>query len=390
MKHILFISLLFLVGCGGGGGGAATPEVSISPETVTSLVVGTTQTFDANATPVGETTFEWSADRGDVGAGNTAQITYTAPSTPGEDTLSVTTGTGATDTLPLDILEAQEDLEAVADPDTALVTDITLAAGAVQNYIIQIPEGLSESLLYIELETDNSLTLSAGDYFSTDPGSFSDENPAAGDDEEGTGFVNTQATTTQNINVQGIGAPRVCRGPCIILNNDATSYPIAVTNTGDAAATFSLYAYDAEPVDSGEPENDNCSVDLGDLILLDVPLTPGAADGAIETIDDVDCYEEESEERVSIIFSAPDTLSIPLIAEIFNADEPGLPPTTIEIEPGRTAFSDCGAADASERIVIAVRANDFVAGAELAGPSANTNYSLEISDTLPAEFCSED
>lgn len=388
MKYILFISLLLLVSCGGGGGGAATPEVSISPETVTSLVVGTTQTFDANATPVGETTFEWSAARGDVGAGSTAQITYTAPSTPGEDTLSVTTGTGATDTLPLDILEAQEDLEAVADPDTTLVTDITLAAGAVQNYIIQIPEGLSESLLYIELETDNSLTLSAGDYFSTNPGSFSDEDPAAGgedEDEEGADFKDAQTITTQ-----AIGDPRACRGPCIILNNDATSYPVAVTNTGDAAATFSLYAYDAEPVDSGEPENDNCSVDLGDLILLDVPLTPGAADGAIETIGDVDCYEEESEERVSIIFSAPETLSIPLVAEIFNADEPGLPPTIIEIEPGRTAFSDCGAADASERIVIAVRADDLAAGAELAGPSANTNYSLEISDTIPAEFCSED
>ena len=266
-----------------------------------------------------------------------------------------------------------------SDPDAALASGVTLEAGAVQEYIIAVPESLSEGLIYIELESSDSLTLEAGGYFSTGPTFFSDENPAAPDGDEG-----------QVLGTQGISELRSCRGSCIILNNDdAASYPVQITNTGAGEASFSLYAFEAAFSDSGEPANDEeeCGVDLSELEPTAIPVTPGAADGAIETIGDADCFVDSSEDRVSIIFSASEALSVPLAFEVFRNVDPGAPPTQFEIRPGEAlTASDCGNFEgAIDGITIAVRAIG-----EVAGPSANTNYTIEFSDTVPADICGED
>ncbi len=152
--------------------------------------------------------------------------------------------------------------------------------GPGDTFVYRIDVGsLSKPLLYVELSKNVDLTLindsgyaisssSSNDYFAGGVSALS----VAG------------ATPSGRVAPQDIGVQYLCDGSCVIQPLNADSYYARVTNSGNTSTSVSIWAYGSNYNDTEETANDAPGS------APTIPTDTTGAQGAIETIGDVDYW----------------------------------------------------------------------------------------------------
>ncbi|MGL4609736.1 MAG: hypothetical protein ACRCYY_08645 [Trueperaceae bacterium] len=340
--------------------------VQVTPASAT-VGTGDTQPFTAalNTDTAEDFTWTLSTGSGQLSGLRGTNVTYTAPETVGEYTMTVSAlGVEAKNAV-VNISVLKKFL-ATTEPETVVnsnAADQTILAGETKRFIVNVPSELSEALLYFELgdaaignpdpttpATNTGLTLTVKDEaqnviaVSSGPTSFSRAGSAALKD---------------SLEAQSITTSLQCRGACTILRNDgATRYFLEVTATTDA--NYLLYAFDDVSTDSLEPNDNTCT---------SATTLPNATfEGAIETLGDRDCFVT-TVNSPSITLAAKATTAIPIQAEIRAAANDELL-TTIAVTPG--------GANQVYTISPARPVKVIITSPDQAGPSGSSAYDLNI------------
>jgi hypothetical protein len=174
--------------------------------------------------------------------------------------------------------------------------------------------------------------------------------------------LNAIGASAADLGASSISVEFQCLGPCAAVPSAASSYVVAVTNTGNSSRSFEVFAYTFNETDENEP-NDA----VGSATLLN---GAGNYRGAIEVLGDVDHFEYNATAGGSffVVFQ-PFDMALGLELEILDCEE-------CEILDGSTGFQVEGLLDGD---ILRVRS-----AAGRAGPSASSGYSLQVTSTVPA------
>jgi hypothetical protein len=330
-------------------------NVNVTPPQVT---LGTTdsQVLTASLNSGTADDFSWALRTGDGTLSSTrgSSVTYTAPDIVGDYSITVSAiGIEATSAVvAVSVLKkflANTEAGTVINPADKIFT-----SGQTKRFIVEIPAQLTQPLLYFELGTadadDQAVTMVVKDASNNVIGASS--NPR---------FFSRTASSLNQLEAQGISANVICRGACVIVKNPgAGRYFLELTATKDVTAD--LFVFDDSFTDTLEPNDSVCktSADNGNSSEFD---------GAIETLDDVDCFQSATT-NTSLILSNTDVQNpvIPLRAEIRRANNDELI-KTIELTPG-------GTTSIVEPIPAGVAVKVLVRGVDRAGPSESSRYTL--------------
>ncbi len=357
----LLVSSLVLVGCPGGG--SSSPNLTISPEPLP-LGPGEQISLTANISPSQATGYIWTVTGGGTVSPTTGKtVTYTAPTTLGKYTIKAETTDleSVSDTVTVDVVST-----AIANDDfnTPVAENQTLSAGTSKLYKINVPSGLANELLYFELgsagddnDVPNQLIVYDADAkviaVSTDKTSFSS---------------GTSTTSVVTLEPQITVSDRVCPGPCVIVTKKTGTYYVKVLS--DTNIDFNLYIYSDNYEDSGEFDNasENCRTQEDAVLAPSVVINPVSLNGAIETLDDVDCFTDSGLMKQVVLKTLPET-AIEVKAEIRTVA--GVLVQTISAGPGEDSV-------ASTSLSIGQQLRVLVTGNNQAGPSKNSQYTLDL------------
>jgi hypothetical protein len=321
MKRYWFLGLLALVltACSVEIAPRITVNVTPSPLTVGT---GDSQVLTASLSSGTAEDFTWTIRTGDgtLSSLRGSSVTYIAPETVGEYTVTVSAvGVEATNAVVnISVLKkflANTEPAVVINPNQA---DRTLTSGQTKRFIVEIPPQLTQPLLYFELgtaQTDaEAVTLVLKDSAQTVVATSS--NPR---------FFSRTTSSQDALKAQGISVNVICRGACVIVKNPgAGKYFLELTATKDVS--FDLFVFDDVFSDTLEPNDSVCktSADNGNSSEFL---------GAIETLDDVDCFQSAPNvTNVTLSNAAVQNPVIPLRAEIRRADNDELIQTRATLE----------------------------------------------------------
>jgi hypothetical protein len=336
-----------------------TPSVQVNPASAT-LGTGDAQPFTATLSSGTADDFTWTnrtdGSEGTLSATRGSTVTYTAPDTVGD--YSFTVGALGVEARSA-VVNVSVLRKLLGNPDPTVpvngAADKTLAPGQTKRFIVEIPTQLTQSLLYFEIGTgdadDNAVTLVVKDASQTIVAASN--NPR---------FF-SRSSSGNILEAQGISTNVICRGACVIVRNPGQSrYVLELTATKDV--TFDLFAFDDPFTDTLEPNDSVCKT------AADNGNTP-VFEGAIETLDDVDCFQS-AVNVTGVTLSNANILNpvIPLRAEIRRADNDELL-TTLELTPG-------GATSVSETRNFGVAVKVLVRGIDRAGPNDTSRYTLSL------------
>jgi hypothetical protein len=302
--------------------------------------------------------------------------------------------------------ETATEVTAVADPTTAVRSGDSVAGNDPRYYVVNIPAALSQPLVYIELanvsggeaivEVFTAARPRVSAIASRSPAWFgaTDAVLALADDELEAVDLEAQFVTIN------------CRGPCVILDNvfagEEASVYVRVNTTGTGTVRYDLHAFDDAYGDPGEPPVSDCQ-DFPSLSLqapssgavfeptgagspnpilepdsITVEPEPGFLyRGALETLDDIDCYVTAVGVNRVELTTAADNAGIFIRAEIFDA-ETNAPLDVIGVTPG-DRVSASGPLD-NRPVKIRVYSSN-----RRAGPSATSWYELGFPEAPPPE-----
>jgi hypothetical protein len=357
----LVLLVLILVACPSGG--ISLPKISISPEPLP-LGPGEQISLTANISPSQTAGYIWrvSPGGGTVSPTNTKTVTYTAPTALGKYTVTVETTdiNSVSDSVTIDVVST-----AVAndDFDTPVAANQILAAGASKLYKVNVPSGLANELLYFELG-------SAGDDDDV-PNQLivydADAKPLA---------VSTSATsfsagtsTASSLEAQVTVSDRICIGPCVIVEKETGIYYVKVSS--DESLDFNLYVYSDDYEDGGEVDTatENCRTNEDAALQPQQVINPIPIDGAIETLDDVDCFVD-SGLMEQVVLATNSLTAIEVIAEVRDATT-GVLIETLRAGPGAESVASTSFTPGRQFRVL-------VSGNDQAGPSKSSKYTVDF------------
>jgi hypothetical protein len=329
-------------------------SVNVTPAPVT-LGTGDSQVLTASLSSGEAQDFLWTLNSGGgiLSPTRGKSVTYTAPEVVGDYDITVSAvGVEAKSAVAtVNVLKkfiANSDPQVILNPDQG---DKTLTSGVTKRYIVDVPTQLTQGLLYFELKTTSAVTLTVKDKdqkviaTSNDPKFFSSASPAS-----------------NVLSSQAIVASVTCRGPCVIVKNTGQSrYILELSASSDA--TYDLFIFDDPYSDGLEPNDSVCSTTATNNNSL-------SFDGAIETLDDVDCFQSPANVS-SVTLSIADSPStvVPLRAELRRADNDEII-RTLELTPGGATTS------VIETRAFGVAVKVLVRGVGKAGPVNNSKYKV--------------
>jgi hypothetical protein len=331
--------------------------VNVTPAPVT---LGTTdqQVFTASLSSGTATDFTWTVatGQGQLSPARGASVTYTAPDAVGDYDITVSAiGVEATNAVvKVSVLKkflASTEPLAVINP---VEGDKTLIAKQTKRFIVEIPAQLTQPLLYFELGTATADATAATLVLKN----ASQQVIAVSSNPR---FFSKTATAQSSLEAQAISADVICRGPCVIVKNPGTGrYILEVTATKDMR--FDLFAFDDIASDTLEPNDSVCKTAADNS-------NSSQFVGALETLDDVDCFQSAAT-VTNVTLSNANVLNpiIPVRAEIRRADNDELL-ATLNLTPG-------GPTSVGETRNFGVAVKVLVRGVDVAGPNETSRYTL--------------
>lgn len=156
-----------------------------------------------------------------------------------------------------------------------------------------------------------------------------------------------------------------CLGPCVAIPPSASSYVVEVENRANGGRTMDFYAYTFDATDQFEPNGS--SLDATPLFAA------GAYTGATELLGDVDWFEYDAPGPGDyfVVFTPVD-LALGLELEIVTCPQ-------------------CPVLDGDQESVLGLLDGDMIrvrSVAGRAGPSANSSYTVEVTQTPPLSVAS--
>ncbi len=162
---------------------------------------------------------------------------------------------------------------------------------------------------------------------------------------------------TAAVGPQGISVNVICRGPCVIRESgESTLFARLVNRNSSQNVSFDFFAFGDDFQDTGEPGNDS---------QLNLVAFFNSAEGAIETIGDVDFYRTASGGTITFDKNAGGNDDIDLQAEVIDGID-GVTVVAI-LQPGESYNS--------------LLPDDFIrvtATNDTAGPAGASGYTLTV------------
>ena len=244
----------------------------------------------------------------------------------------------------------------------ALASD-TVAANDAAYYRVNVPDEVSDPLLYLEATAEGDSTLTVTAYDSARRAFLASNDKAWFTSASG---LATAATT--DVLPQAVTVETVCLGPCVITENDENTFYVRVSTSSPTPVAFDLFAYDQTYGDSTEPANNDC----GDLSTGAIIVTPDEEGyvGALETLGDVDCFRSDVETTQVTLSTTSDNANINIQARIYDANTNGLLDVIFVSPNSPTASADIS----GSRLVYARVSSPNSA----AGPSNNSKYEISF------------
>lgn len=239
--------------------------------------------------------------------------------------------------------------------------------GTDKRYQVNLPATFTNDLLYVEVSPVNapadSVRLEMYD--------------ANGD-------LVRQSSSPDFFTGQGITInPIDCRGPCILLDANTIETGsggvvyLRVSTTNGTPVEFDLFVYQEDYGDEEEPANDiNCT----DFSTSAIVVTPSddEYEGAIETVEDLDCYQSDGAVRAVTIETFADT-TIDLLVNAYDRDTGDQVLTRLFVarEGGSESASfDVGAS--FRRVEVQIFGYDSASREVAAAPAAQSGYRISF------------
>ncbi len=207
-------------------------------------------------------------------------------------------------------------ITAVGSDSTVLSNGTINSTNTEDYYRINLPNSLSGDVIYLELGGSN-LKLTVYDANKT---AVRESNSADFFGVIGSGLKPTSLET------EAIGVDLSCRGPCVIINAASGVVYAKVEARSAAPANYDFYVYSDNYQDSTDPEN-NPTQQGGQFFCGNIKveaIVPIPTDesyiGAIETVEDVDCFETENKVKGVNIETFPAT-TINVTAYIYQGNQ---------------------------------------------------------------------
>lgn len=272
----------------------------------------------------------------------------------------IITDPGPTDpNEPTDPFADAERVTATNDPLAELAEGV-VTDGNPDYYEIRVPNDLDDSLIYFEAGTSEPLTLTL----------YNANGTAVRVSNSERYFALPGNLLANGLETQAIEIGFACRGPCIIVNKGDGTVFLRVATSSNLPVEYTLYAYSDPYRDSTEPANNDCGGIPGTSVgTAAIVVTPDGYVGAIETIEDVDCFTSEvAVSNVSLETVAAND-AVQIVAKIYDV-ESGQLYGTASVGPG----------ESSEIVTVPNRPVDIrvVSGNGRAGPVVNSQYSLNF------------
>ena len=242
-----------------------------------------------------------------------------------------------------------------------VLADGTVMANAAAYYRVNVPDEVSDPLLYLEAtaEGDSTLTVTAYDGART---AFLASNNNAWF----TAASELSTTATTEVLPQAIVVNAICAGPCVITDNDDATFYVRVSTSSPTPVAFELFAYDKAYGDSTEPANNDCGTLSANAIIVS-PEEEGYV-GALETLGDVDCFRSAAEATQVTLSTTPNNVNVNIQARIYDANtnrlldsvfvSPNSPTASITLPGSRLVYAQVSAPNTA------------------AGPSRNSTYEI--------------
>ena len=253
---------------------------------------------------------------------------------------------------------------AEGDQPPSLASD-TVTANAPVYYQVNVPDALSDPLLYVEATAEGDSTLTVTVY-GNDKTALATSNNKAWFSPPSPSIAGTTAGAASDVLPQAIAVNAVCLGPCVITDNTEATFYVRVSTSSPTPVTFNLYAYDKAYADSTEPANNDC----GSLSASAIIVTPDPQGyvGALETLSDVDCFRSDVETTQVTLSTTPNNANINIQARIFDANTNDLLDVLFVSPNSQTASTEVF----SSRLVYARVTSQNAT----AGPSNGSKYTI--------------
>ncbi|MCA9838647.1 MAG: PKD domain-containing protein [Trueperaceae bacterium] len=338
LTPLILLVLLMLTACQVSN----LPRVLVSPDSLL-LAPGETARLSASISSAEVALFSWSASQGTLSRTTGSVVDYTAPGTAGTYTITVTADIPSrAATITVVVADA---VTAIADPNTPVRSNETIGIVDQKVYKLTVPSGLTQPLIYFELQTTDDVAIGLYD---ADQRLIAKSNSADV-------FVGDSLAT---LKTQAISTNVVCRGPCIIIRNEPGTYYLKVQSS--LIATYNLFVYDDIYQDTAEPDDANCTGTA--LKTSAIVIT---ADAAIETLDDLDCFTLSDANTVEVNTKA--STAIRLRVQAFSN---GTLLDSQVIGPGLDTYTLNFTTPANGQLI--------VSGENEAAPAGSSSYSVSI------------
>lgn len=198
------------------------------------------------------------------------------------------------------------------------------------------------------------------------------------------GKIGVGLTSHAALESQSITVPTVCRGSCIIVDKgEGVVYLRVAAKRNAPSASFKLYAFSDTYKDSTEPENqpknnNACSFTLNSQGIVISPTTPHR--GAIETVEDVDCFSSKVATNSVTLEAAPNTtfnIKARLLDQNGNPLKVAGTTTDAVLTVGPNNRTRKATLTSSGRVLVEISSADG-----RAAPSANSQYILTFNNPV--------
>ncbi len=294
--------------------------------------------------------FSWSASQGSLSRTTGTVVDYTAPTNPGTYTVTVTADTPSRNgTAQIIVADA---VVAGTNPSVAVRENESLGIVERNVYKVTVPTGLTQPLIYFELQTSDTIELALYD---SSRNLIAKSNSATGFSD---GSFASLGLSKQALDTQAIDTNVICRGPCVIIRNEPGTYYLSVDS--DFISTYNLFIFGDKYQDNAEPDDATCS----SLALKTAAIAINIA-GAIETLDDLDCIPLNDATK-AVVRSVSST-TVKLKAQIFLND------TLLDTQtfgPGVDTYTFNFTSPATGMLIIS--------GDDEAAPAGNSKYEVSV------------